>query len=156
MDFQQGTVKVTSVPLEMWQIIELPLPIVWGLSGGGGATTWREKKERKNLKSSQYKIKIGDTVANVNASEHFGVRFFYSPRNNYITSLGTAEAGKKGPRNRRLDTAVSDGFPLAQTILISDIRRLFDSGNTGRGLGPGCECLRGAAQNNVLSGDQGL
>lgn len=112
MDFQQGTVKVTSVPLEMWQIIELPLPIVWGLSGGGGATTWREKKERKNLKSSQYKIKIGDTVANVNASEHFGVRFFYSPRNNYITSLGTAEAGKKGPRNRRIEGLI----PLLATV----------------------------------------
>lgn len=53
VDFQQGTVKVTSVPLEMWQIIELPLPIVymWGLSGGGGATTWKEKKKKKERKN---------------------------------------------------------------------------------------------------------
>lgn len=84
----------------MWQIIELPLPIVWGLSGGGGATTWREEKKKKNPKKvhreEKYKIKIGDTVANVNASEHFSVRFFfYSPRNNYITSLGTTESEKK-------------------------------------------------------------
>lgn len=115
------------------------------------------KKERKNPKSSQYKIKIGDTVANVNASEHFGVRFFLLPSKQLYYELRHCRGRKKkGPRNRRIDTTVSDGFPLAQTILIRNIRRLFDSGNTGRGLGSGRGCLRGAAQNNVPSGDQGL
>lgn len=84
----------------MWQIIELPLPIVWGLSGGGGATTWREEKKKKNPKKKvhreeKYKIKIGDTVANVNASEHFSVRFFFSPSKQLYYEFRHCRVGKK-------------------------------------------------------------
>lgn len=67
-------------------------------------------------------------MANVNALEHFNVRFLF-PRNNYITGLGRIMKERK-KRKKEKKTAprpkasiLLRGRSTTRTILISNIRR---------------------------------